>query len=79
MFTKRGFNPDDALKEELDKTWASSSGDTTNIDSSALNLTQENSADNVQPPASDEASAQPLATYDKEAAEKQKVLNAVKQ
>ena len=79
MFTKRGFNPDEGLKGALDQTAASD----VSVDASvATSEGADKSADDSQVPAekqNDEATAQSMVEYDKEALEKEKVLRAVKQ
>jgi len=81
MFTKRGFNPDEGLQANmegaLDQTQASDVSATT-----SEKTDKTDAADNSQIPAeqqNDEATAQSMVAYDKEALEKEKVLRAVKQ
>ena len=80
MFTKRGFNPDEGLQGALDQTQASADASVTASDATAEGA--EKIVDNSQLPPeqqNDEATAQSMAAYDKEALEKEKVLRAVKQ
>jgi hypothetical protein len=79
MFTKRGFNPDEGLKGALDQTAATEVSVDTSI---ATAEAADKAADESPIPAEkldDEAAAQSMVAYDKEALEKEKVLRAVKQ
>ena len=82
MFTKRGFNPDEGLQGALDQTQASDASVTASDATAEGADGADKSADNSQIPPeqqNDEATAQSMVAYDKEALEKEKVLRAVKQ
>ena len=82
MFTKRGFNPDEGLQAALDQTQASDASMTASDATAEGADVADKSADNSQIPPeqqNDEAAAQSMVAYDKEALEKEKVLRAVKQ
>ena len=88
MFTKRGFNPDEALQGALDQSQSSdvsvASVTTADATADAADGAEgvDKSADSSQIASeqqNDETTAQSMVVYDKEALEKEKVLRAVKQ
>ena len=68
MFTKRGFNPDESLQGALDQTQASDKSlDTSNPASDAADKSADNSIPAAEQENADEATAQSMVAYDKEA------------